>query len=40
MSVTPPGADLRAFELKWIMSEEHTLFLRYERPAAERTDHE
>lgn len=32
VAVTPPGAGLTAFELKGILAEDHTLFLRYERP--------
>ena len=31
VSVTPPGARLATFELKGAMTEDHTLFLRYER---------
>ena len=31
VSVTPPGAGLAEFELKGVMAEDHTLFLRYER---------
>ena len=31
VSVTPPGAGLATFELKGAMTEDHTLFLRYER---------
>ena len=33
VSVTPPGAGLATFELKGAMVEDHTVFLRYERPA-------
>ena len=33
VSVTPPGAGLATFELKGSMVEDHTVFLRYERPA-------
>lgn len=33
VSVTPPGAGLAQFELKNVMEEDHTLFLRYERRA-------
>jgi riboflavin biosynthesis pyrimidine reductase len=31
VSVTPPGAGLAQFELKGVMAEDDTLFLRYER---------
>ena len=31
VSVTPPGAGLATFELQGAMTEDHTLFLRYER---------
>jgi riboflavin biosynthesis pyrimidine reductase len=31
VSVTPPGAGLATFELRGAMTEDHTLFLRYER---------
>jgi riboflavin biosynthesis pyrimidine reductase len=34
--VTPEGMDLARFELKGTMVEDHTLFLRYERPTGER----
>ncbi|MGH3334948.1 MAG: pyrimidine reductase family protein [Nocardioides sp.] len=33
VSVTPPGAGLAEFELKGVMGEDDTLFLRYERRA-------
>jgi riboflavin biosynthesis pyrimidine reductase len=33
VSVTPPGAALAGFELKGVMAEDDTLFLRYERRA-------
>ena len=33
VSVTPAGAALASFELKGTMAEDHTVFLRYERPA-------
>jgi riboflavin biosynthesis pyrimidine reductase len=32
VSVTPPGAGLATFELKGVMAEDDTVFLRYERP--------
>jgi riboflavin biosynthesis pyrimidine reductase len=32
VSVTPPGAGLATFELRGAMAEDHTVFLRYERP--------
>jgi len=37
VSVTPPGAGLAGFELKGVMAEEDTLFLRYERRAEAAT---
>jgi riboflavin biosynthesis pyrimidine reductase len=37
VSVTPPGAALAAFELKGVMEEDGTLFLRYERSARSAT---
>jgi riboflavin biosynthesis pyrimidine reductase len=33
VSVTPAGAGLARFELKGAMTEDHTVFLRYERPS-------
>ncbi|MCD4525393.1 dihydrofolate reductase family protein [Nocardioides sp. cx-173] len=37
VAVTPPGAGLAEFDLMGAMSEEHTLFLRYERKVRQPT---
>ncbi len=36
VAVTPPGAGLAEFDLKGAMTEDHTLFLRYERRGGDR----
>jgi riboflavin biosynthesis pyrimidine reductase len=40
VSVTPPGAGLAEFELKSVLAEQDTLFLRYERKQTVGSQHE
>lgn len=38
VAITPQGAGLAEFDLKGAMTEDHTLFLRYERRGSNRDE--